>query len=117
MHNKYMIGFFAAIFIITAMVGIGYQLEYRYIVKNNITEEEENTNAVQTEGEATKNEGYFLCELNGYVVVYLFDQKTIYEYTSILVDDLPEPVKGQVLEVKYVETTEELYGFLENYSS
>ena len=56
-------------------------------------------------------------EVNGYVVVYLSDKKTAYEYTDILYDVLPATIREEIRNGKYMESTEELYGFLENYSS
>ena len=51
------------------------------------------------------------------MVVYLFDQSTIYEFTDIPFEELPKEVQTSVKQKKYVETEEELYAFLENYSS
>ena len=45
------------------------------------------------------------------------DRETIYEYTSIDVETLPVTVQNEVKNGKYIEDIEELYGFLENYSS
>jgi hypothetical protein len=45
------------------------------------------------------------------------DRKTVYEYTSILVEDLPEHVQKQVKEGMKVTSLSQVYGFLENYSS
>lgn len=73
--------------------------------------------AVAAEGEASKEEGYYLVDINGYIVVYLSDKKTIYEYTDILVDELPVSVQTEIETGKYVEDIQTLYGFLENYSS
>ena len=80
------------------------------------------TESIAAEGEAVKNEeseeeGFWLCELQGFVVVYLSDRKTIYEFTEIPLTDLPEEVQQEVAEGRYVRTAEELYAFLENYSS
>ena len=77
----------------------------------------EKEESVTTKGTAEKNEGYYLCELEGYVVVYLGDHETIYEMTEIPLDALPETVQEEVKDGKFVETARELYGFLENYSS
>lgn len=51
------------------------------------------------------------------MVVYLSDGTTIYEFTEIPLTDLPDEVQQEVASGKYVETAEELYAFLENYSS
>lgn len=56
-------------------------------------------------------------EVNGYVVVYLSDKKTPYEYTDIKYDDLPAELRDEIRNGKYVEDAKSLYGFLENYSS
>ncbi|MCI9440874.1 MAG: hypothetical protein HFH15_06500 [Ruminococcus sp.] len=123
MKQKYYIGFFVAVFVFVSMIGIGYQMSYRYAMDKRLTvvqEEEpvpEKEESVTTKGTAEKNEGYYLCELEGYVVVYLGDHETIYEMTEIPLDALPETVQEEVKDGKFVETARELYGFLENYSS
>ena len=55
--------------------------------------------------------------MQGFVVVYLNDRKTIYEMTEIPLSDLPEEVRQEIAAGKYVAARDELYGFLENYSS
>lgn len=60
---------------------------------------------------------YLLKEKDGYVIVYLEDGKTIYEYTAIAIQDLPFDLQEAVNAGKTVESQEELYSFLENYSS
>ena len=54
---------------------------------------------------------FFLKEEEGQVVVYHEDQKTPYEYTGILIDNLPEE------EGFFVKDEKELYSMLENFSS
>ena len=49
-----------------------------------------------------EKEGFYLCELQGFVCVYLADRSTIYEFTEIPVTDLPEEVQQEVAEGKYV---------------
>ena len=51
------------------------------------------------------------------LAVYLQDGQTLYEYTDISVQELPEELQEEIISGKRIETTEELYGFLENYSS
>lgn len=60
---------------------------------------------------------FFLCEENGCVTVYYIDKKTVFEYTNILVDTLPQDIKEQIQRGKYVSDEEALYNFLENYTS
>lgn len=119
MKKKYCIGFFVGIFLCVSLVGIGYQLSFQYVMAKQEAKAApvRRAESVKTEGGAEKNEGYYVCELHGYVVVYLYDQTTIYEVTNIRVSDLPEEVQEKVMDKLYLETEEKLYGFLENYSS
>lgn len=120
MKMKYCIGFFAGIFLLVSALGIGYQLSYQYVLERQEAKapvEEQQTESITTKGSATKNEGYYVCELHGYVVVYLSDKSTIYEVTNILLSDLPENLQEEIKNEKHIDTEEELYGFLENYSS
>ena len=73
--------------------------------------------SIATKGNATKEEIYYLKEVDGYVVVYKEDKETIFEVTSIRVESLPEEIKAEVRNEKKIEGTKKLYGFLENYSS
>ena len=130
MKQKYYIGFFMTVFFMVSLLGIGYQMSYQYVVDRQeaqVKAEQEQEREqipeapkeelVTTKGTAQKNEGYYLCALQGYVVVYLGDHETIYEMTEIQLDTLPDNVRSEVESGKYVETARELYGFLENYSS
>ena len=49
--------------------------------------------------------------------MYAGDNKTVYEYTDIPTENLPEPIQLEIKNGKFIESKEELYGFLENYSS
>ena len=122
MKKKYCIGFFVAVFVaffvFVSLLGIGYQVSYQYVMDRQVArQQDKQRRSVAVKGEAEKNEGYYLAELHGYVVVYLSDQSTIYEFTDIPFEELPKEVQTSVKQKKYVETEEELYAFLENYSS
>ena len=118
MKKKYCIGFFVAFFVFVSLLGIGYQVSYQYVMDRQVErQQDQQRRSVAVKGEAEKNEGYYLAELHGYVVVYLSDQSTIYEFTDIPFEELPKEVQTSVKQKKYVETEEELYAFLENYSS
>lgn len=60
---------------------------------------------------------YCIVVRDGMVVVYYCDKKTVYEYTGISYLDLPEEEQQKLMDGIYIETDEELYGILENYSS
>lgn len=125
MKSRYIIGFFAAFLVLGILLAAGYQLTYEHVMDRQeaqARDEVSGTESIAAEGEKVKNpdaeeEGFYLCELQGFVAVYLSDRKTIYEFTEIPVTDLPEEVQQEVAEGKYVATVKELYAFLENYSS
>lgn len=60
---------------------------------------------------------YYLTFKDGCVIVYYIDKKTVYEYTNIYVESLPEEVQKQLYKGKYITDLDSLYDFLENYSS
>lgn len=60
---------------------------------------------------------YYLIEEFGYVNIYLADRRTVYEYTNITMDMLPEALQSEISEGKGLSSERELYDFLENYSS
>lgn len=60
---------------------------------------------------------YYMIGENGYVTVYYIDKNTVYEYTNIAVDSLPSDLQEEIQNGKYIISLDELYNFLENYSS
>ena len=124
MKTKYIVGFFAAFLIFGVLLTAGYQISYERIAERNAAPDNEitDTRSITADGEAaaedvSEDEGYYLCEMQGFVVVYLSDRQTIYEMTEIPLSDLPEEVQQEIADGKYIATRDELYGFLENYSS
>lgn len=125
MRNKYGIGFLSVILILALAVTFAYQYSYRIArertqARLEAAEEVKKAQSEETvtaDGHALKKDCYYLKNVNGYVVVFLSDKKTAYEYTDILCEELPQAVQEELVNGKYVETQEDLYGFLENYSS
>lgn len=138
MKNKYSIGFFVAAIAAVAALSGAYRFSYEKAkakaaeeLKIEIQAEKKSEEELETEeagkrtqqgsisadGQALKEDCYYLMEVNGYVVVYLSDRKTPYEYTDILYDELPAILRQEIRNGKYLEGSEELFGFLENYSS
>ncbi len=125
MKNKYGIGFFTAAIVAVLVITCAYQLSFQKAkesAKKRAEKQQEEMMArqessVAADGNALKEDCYYLMEVNGYVVVYLSDKKTAYEYTDIMFDELPAVLRDEIRNGKYVESTEALYGFLENYSS
>ena len=66
---------------------------------------------------AQEEKGFFLLNENHYVVVYDHSLSRVYMNTDILVERLPEELRDEILNIKYVEDEKELYNFLESYSS
>lgn len=60
---------------------------------------------------------YYLIALDGEVVVYYGDKKTVYEYTGIEADKLSKKERGQLKKGIEVEDENALFSILENYSS
>lgn len=61
--------------------------------------------------------GYYLMVADHFIVVYREDKKTLYMNTDILLENLNDTLQAEIMQGKYVETEEELYNFLESYSS
>lgn len=119
--KKLSIGFFSIALAVFVLLAAAYNFTYEKSIDRAREElamqKEEQESTVTTEGEALKEDCYFLMEENGYVVVYLSDRSTPYDYTSIEVSSLPVEVQSEVKNGKYIENTRLLYSFLENYSS
>ncbi len=64
-----------------------------------------------------EEKGFFLLNENHYVVVYDHTLSYVYMNTDIVVEELPEALQEEILNIKYVEDEGELYTFLESYSS
>ena len=63
------------------------------------------------------SESFYLAAFDNEVVVYLDDRETVYIETQIRLDSLPEDIQQKIIQMMHVENEEELYGFLETYSS
>lgn len=72
---------------------------------------------VRPEPAAADTTTYALRTKDGYLQVYILETGDFYMETSIVYRLLPEQVQAQIDAGKYFETEEELFGFLENYSS
>ncbi len=62
-------------------------------------------------------ENFYIGVEQNYVVVYLEDKDTVYMQTDILLDNLPETIQHQIMNYMYIKGEEDLYHFLESYSS
>lgn len=64
-----------------------------------------------------KTNGYYLEVWDGKIVVLEEDRKTVYLTTDIYVDALSDSLKQELILGKFIHNMEELYGFLESYTS
>lgn len=119
MKKKYSICFLIAIVTCLMALTIAYQMSYHHarMELEKETETEKNNPSVATEGEAFQSDIYYLQELNGFIAVYQHDKKTVFEYTDIRMEELPNDLAREIKEGKKLLSLEAVYGFLENYSS
>ena len=61
--------------------------------------------------------GFYLMVADHFIVVYEEDRSTLYMNTDILMERLPDSLQREIMEGKFVASEEELYLFLESYSS
>ena len=61
--------------------------------------------------------GFYLMVADHLIVVYREDKKTLYMSTDILLEGLNDALQAEIIQGKYLETEEEVYNFLESYSS
>lgn len=64
-----------------------------------------------------ENEGFYLMVADHYIIVYEEDKQTVHLNTDILLSHLSEELQSEIIRGKYIENEEELYHFLESYSS
>lgn len=68
-----------------------------------------NSNLVQYE--------YFIQSIDGNIVVFYSDQKTVHEFTSITTENLSQEERLELEEGCFITDLDELYAVLENYTS
>ncbi len=64
-----------------------------------------------------KTDGYYLMVLDGKIVVMEEDKETVYLTTDIYAEALSDSLKQELILGKFIYNIEELYGFLESYTS
>lgn len=64
-----------------------------------------------------EEECYLLTVEDHRIAVYYKNLETLFCYTDILLENLPDDIQEEILQIKKIQTEEELYGFLESYSS
>ena len=69
------------------------------------------------EAVSTDHYRFLLVNNDNYVAVYELPEHEIYLYSDIILDVLPEDLSREIRDGKYLKDEEELYNFLENYTS
>ena len=64
-----------------------------------------------------QNQGYYLMVADHLIVVYREDQRTLFMNTDILLESLDDALQAEIMQGKYMATEEEVFQFLESYSS
>ena len=64
-----------------------------------------------------EEKGFYLMVADHFIVVYEEDGQSLYMNTDILLERLPDSLQREIMAGKHVENEEELYQFLESYSS
>ncbi len=67
--------------------------------------------------ETPAEEIFYLVAENHYITVYREDMQTVYLYTDIRVENLPEGMQEEIIQRKLISGESTLYHFLESYSS
>ena len=62
-------------------------------------------------------DGFYLMVADHLIVVYRGDQRTVYLNTDILLENLDDALQAEIIQGKHLETEEEVFNFLETYSS
>lgn len=109
MQRKIRIGILLFIILFILVFVFIYKISY-YIALTDLQEE-------YREQYESLDDFYWIKEEDGYVVVYYADKKTIFDFTTIPVKNLPLAVQMDIDEGKRVSSLSQVYGFLENYSS
>lgn len=67
--------------------------------------------------ESYNQKKFFVAVYQNRIIVYLEDKKTVYEYTNIDTKELPLELRAKLSDGFFLSGEEELYHFLESYSS
>lgn len=88
-------------------------------VSSSESRTKEQSSAEETDEPVSEAEAYqfILVDNDNYVAVYQLPENEIYEYTDVIMDVLPAGLQEEIRRGKYLRNEEELYNFLENYTS
>ncbi|MEG0804958.1 MAG: hypothetical protein RR364_04690 [Lachnospiraceae bacterium] len=93
------------------------QVPQEKVQKEPFAQREHIQETIPTESTSEVPPMFYLKMVDDYVIVYYGDGITLYETTDIYFQGLPSNIKQDILLGKPIYTLDELYNFLENYSS
>ena len=117
MSRRYRIGILICVVILCVAYGVSYHPKADKLQPQPTQSTEEIKTLTVGSSKDEQVFQYFLKVKHGYVYVYLSDQVTLYETTTIRIRYLPEKLQQELREGKPLKDDHELYNFLENYSS
>lgn len=99
------------------MEHLSYEEKEKGLTSFDLISYHENTICLRKTYHEPQYNGYIAQSFNGTIVILNGDGKTVFEYTQIPISNLPEDLQEQVILGYPLESEEDLYSFLENYSS
>lgn len=116
MKNSYSISYLFTICSLSLLLVAAYSKSYSVQLEKS-EQEISQVDGTWVDNGNIQNSGYYVRVNGDYLIIYLYDNKTVFEETDILFSELNEVLQAEILSGKYIDTTSDLYGFLENYSS
>lgn len=114
-------------FIVTILLFLCFMVYLFYLTKETPQEQQQSipeteqpteTEELLAETSSLPTDAVFILkDCDGYLAVYLIAQDTVYMYTDITMDSLPQSLQGEISAGKTFSDTEDLFRFLESYSS
>lgn len=93
------------------------ELERGFVSLEVLSFSEEKVQVLMNYSYVKPSNSFYIVVYDGEVVVLLEDRKTIFLRTDILLLDLPTDIQQIIMQGMFVTNEEELYGFLETYTS
>ncbi len=91
-------------------------LSFLWRIPENMTGAAEETRIDKAEKPYLSEHSYYIKSKSGNVIIYNKDH-SVYEFTDLDTEYLPDEVENQLIQGIYFEDQEDLYEFLETYSS
>lgn len=109
MRKKYSIGLVIILVLMIFLFALIYKISYNKALLEMETKLLEECQDLE--------DYYYIKGMDGLVTVYFADGETVYEYTTIPIEELPKDIQKDLKSGKKLDSLGEVYGFLENYSS